>query len=138
MRTALRIGGLITVLTLTTAPPTLAVIAFALAGGITGCASVAPGAEQVKLTRDPKVTVGCKIVTSFSFKEGPAGAGDKASVLNFAYGAGGDTVFMTSPGGIGTCGGLGTCSGMVYHCNGTDLRQPVPVTNTTPPAEEKK
>ena|ERR1035437_7968491 len=116
----------------------LALLAFGLVGGITGCSSAAPGAEQVKLTRNPKDTIGCKVVTSFSFKQGPAGAGDKANVLNFAYGAGGDTVFMTSGGGMGTCGGLGSCSGMVYNCRGIDLRQPVPVSSPNTDSKEKK
>ena len=113
-------------------------LAFGLVGGITGCSSVAPGAEQVKLTRNSKDTIRCKIVTSFKFKSEPASLGDKANVLNFAYGAGGDTVFMTSAGGLGTRGGLGHCSGMVYNCRGTDMRQPVPVTITDPAVQEKK
>jgi hypothetical protein len=86
-------------------------VALALAG----CVSLIPGAEKVRITRNPQDIVNCKVVGQervFS-KENE----EKQHV----FVEGGDTVLVTFKFGWNKVG-------VPYNCSGVDPRQPVPVT----------
>ena len=74
----------------------------------TGCASVKPGAEAVRLTRDSKAVAGCKEVGSvhswvnFSFRD------SQNQLRNQALELSGDTVLVTSH--------FGDDLGTAYNC----------------------
>jgi hypothetical protein len=82
-----------------------------LAGAIVlaaGCASVKPGSEAVRLTRESKEVAGCKEIGSvhswvnFSFRDA------QNQLRNQALDAGGDTVLVTSH--------FGDDLGTAYNC----------------------
>ncbi len=92
------------------------VFAFPAALTLAGCVSVAPGAEKVILTHNPKDVTGCKII-------GPIqGRGNDDEKRNVVFASGADTFFVTS-----SWVSAPNYSGVAYNCKGVDLRQPVPV-----------
>lgn len=91
---------------------------------LTGCTSVAPGAEKVVLTRNPKDVVNCKVIgpvqTPMRNDVGLGGGAqaDKA-MKNAGFASGGDTVFVTSA--------FAAFTGVAYNCSGVDQRMPATV-----------
>jgi Prokaryotic membrane lipoprotein lipid attachment site len=91
---------------------------------LTGCTSVAPGAEKVVLTRNPKDVTNCKVIGPVQTpKRNDVGLGggaqaDKA-MKNAGFAAGGDTVFVTSA--------FYAHTGVAYNCSGIDQRMPATV-----------
>jgi len=96
-------------------------VALLAALSLVGCSSLAPGAEQVKITKNPNDVRGCKVIGPLSGVEGSGlrGGGPKE---NLVLSLGGDTFFETSSWLIAP-----NYHGIVYNCRGIDLRQPVPV-----------
>lgn len=73
------------------------------------CGSLAPGAEAIKLTRDPKAVAGCTTLGTVSgMLDGRYVAGTKNRMINQAFSLGADTVFLTSTGV--------SAEGMAYRC----------------------
>ncbi len=93
-------------------------VIFSLLGG--GCTTLSPGAEAVKITRDPKDVVGCKVVGQVSGLTGnQALPGTTKRIKNAAAAMGADVVFVT----LSVSNGEGTA----YRCAPGDPRQPIPV-----------
>ena len=89
---------------------------------LTGCTTLAPGAEAVKVTRDPKDVLGCHFVGQVSGLTGnQALPGANKKMANAAAAMGADVVFVTST--------ITSYDGVAYKCKGVDPRQPVPVIN---------
>lgn len=84
---------------------------------LSGCGSLAPGAEKVRITHEARDVVGCKIIGPVS------GNGDAIEKKNVVLASGGDTLLITSSWIIAP-----QYKGIAYNCSGVDLRQPVPVT----------
>ena len=99
----------------------LSTVTAALAAiAITGCTSLAPGAEKISLTKDPKVVANCKVAGEVAV---PTGTITPSTELkNQALIRGADTVFVTQSNLDGPL------KGIAYNCSGSDSRQPVPVT----------
>lgn len=76
-------------------------------GMLSGCATVslAPGAEQVKITSNAPDVKGCQAVGNIG--PIPASPDTNAEMRNTALGMGGNVVFLTSVFGI---------EGVAYHC----------------------
>ena len=92
-----------------------------LTTALTGCAhTLAPGAENVLITRKAADVKGCKVVGPVSFSRTQK---DEA-LRNYVLGLGADTLFLTRN---DTFGGTGS-DGIAYLCRETDPRAPVPVT----------
>lgn len=87
--------------------------------GGTGCTSLAPGAETVKVAKTSQDVAGCKAVGTVE-----GGAFADTRMKNETIAKGGDTLFITNS-------GLWTrhnkSYGVAYNCKGADVRQPVPV-----------
>jgi hypothetical protein len=65
---------------------------------ILACTSLAPGAEQVKITTDAKDVQGCKIITQVSANGPFNGPNDwKNQLKNATLAVGGNVVFRTGP-----------------------------------------
>ena len=74
-------------------------------------APMAPGAEQVRLTRNPSDVTGCKALGNFDQEGGTAD-----SARNHAVGLGGDTVLDTTP-KVGNPAEIKiVTSGIIYRC----------------------
>lgn len=99
-------------------------VAIVAALALTGCTSVAPGAEKIVLTRNPKDVANCKVIgpvqTPMRNDVGLGGGAqaDKA-MKNAGFAAGGDTVFVTSS--------FAAFTGVAYNCSGVDQRMPATV-----------
>jgi hypothetical protein len=77
--------------------------------GLARCGSLAPGAEAIKLTRDPKVVAGCTNLGAVSgMLDSRYVAGTKNRMVNQAFALGADTVFLTST--------AVSAEGMAYRC----------------------
>jgi hypothetical protein len=92
-------------------------IAFLAALALTGCTSLVPGSERVRVTWNPGDVVNCKIVGPMS--------GYERTMQDDALASGADTVLKTRT--------TSATSDYVehwtaYNCSGVDPRQPVPVT----------
>ncbi len=82
----------------------------ALTGLVTGCATVAlaPGAEKVKITKNPSDVASCKAVGNVkSLMDGYEAI--NATLQNQTLGLGGNTVFVTGPEGQ-------SVAGVAYSC----------------------
>ena len=86
----------------------LTVVLLGAAAAGSGCASVAPNAENVRLTRKSEDVAGCKEMgyiqswLAFSFRDA------EVQLRNKAVAAGGNTVLVTSP--------FGETTGTAYQC----------------------
>jgi hypothetical protein len=81
-----------------------------------GCSvPLAPGAEQVKITRNPADVTGCKAVGNLDPING-GGVANQGRARNQAIGLGGDTLFDTAPPLAEALGGH--MEGIVYLCHG--------------------
>ncbi len=94
----------------------LGVLVIALGVGA-GCSSTAiPGAENVRITEDPKDVAACKLIearpSAYVFNTKAV----RVTLQDFAMQHGGDTVLLRVPN-----------AGVIYNCKGVDTRQPVPV-----------
>jgi hypothetical protein len=99
----------------------------ALSTTLLGCGTtLAPGAEQVVITKKAEDVKGCKVVGPVSFNR----TMKYDTLKNHVYAMGGDTMFLTRH---DTFAGTGSV-GIAYICRGIDPRQPVPATN---PKREK-
>jgi len=90
------------------------VLGTALSFATAGCIStpMAPGSEQVKITRIPAEVANCKVLGNLDQGQENATAD---SARNHAVGLGGDTVLDTTPTTIyGTLEGVRT--GIIYNC----------------------
>lgn len=93
-----------------------------LTATLIGCGhSLAPGAENVLITRKDGDVKGCKVVGPVSFSRTQT---DEA-LKNHVLGMGADTLFLTRH---DTFAGTGS-NGVAYICRGPDPRAPVPVTD---------
>lgn len=86
---------------------------------VAGCGSLpvpplAPGAEKVKITRNPSDVAGCKAVGNVHVEGGNLTDAPQILTKNRAIGLGGDTVFNTSLQLSETMGGV--IDGVVYRC----------------------
>lgn len=73
------------------------------------CSSLSPGAEKVKVTRDPKDVAGCKAVGQVSGLTGTqALPGAEKKMMNAAFALRADVVFVTST--------IGSYDGVAYRC----------------------
>jgi hypothetical protein len=90
---------------------TAALTAVALSGCISVSTPLAPGAEQVRVTREPRDVVNCKALGNLDLAQGSAGLNN---AKNHAIGMGGDTVLDTTP----KSGGMTypTSTGVIYRC----------------------
>jgi hypothetical protein len=100
---------------MTSCPPTAAspapltvVLALTLLS-VAACSSLSPGAEKVRVTRDPKDVAGCKAVGQVSGLTGTqALPGAEKKMMNAALALGADVVFVTST--------IGSYDGVAYRC----------------------
>jgi hypothetical protein len=103
-------------------------VCLALLIALTGCSSLAPGAERIKLTRDGQDVAGCKVVGPISFNKPlqcrPWCGSYSKEMKNTAFAEGADVVFITSS--------QDASQGVAYNCSGVDPRQPVPVAPVKP------
>jgi hypothetical protein len=73
------------------------------------CSSLAPGAEGVKVTRNPKDVAECKPMGQVSGLTGTqALPGAEKKMMNAAFALGGNVVFVTST--------IGSYEGVAYRC----------------------
>jgi hypothetical protein len=81
----------------------------------TACTSLSPGAEKIKVTRNPKDVAGCKAVGEVSgLTANQALPGAKKKMMNAALALGADVVFVTST--------VGSYDGVAYLCGSSDSR----------------
>jgi len=102
------------------AAPALLCLLPLLTAALTGCGhTLAPGAENVVITRKDSDVNGCRVVGPVSFSR----TQKNEALKNYVLGMGADTLFLTRH---DTFAGTGS-NGIAYLCRGFDPRAPVPV-----------